>query len=94
MKDLASKEIHRLGDVNNVGAAISSTKQTFAKIGGKPIATNGDDVEDHGDGIHNNAKTANGADWARINGIPINRQGDADTCGHTRASGADFARMD
>ena len=81
-------QIHRLGDENDAGAAITSTKQTLVSVGGQPIATDGDPIAGHGIGEHASPVTANGNTLVTIGGIPINRQGDADSCGHVRDTGA------
>lgn len=79
--------VHRLGDTNTAGAEITSTKQTTVIAGGKPVATDGDPVAGHGVGVHASPVTANGDSTVLINGVPVNSQGDADSCGHTRAAG-------
>lgn len=80
-------EIHRLGDLNTAGAAITSTKQTTVLVGGKPVATDNDPVAGHGVGVHASPVTANGSPTVTIGGIPVNRKGDEDSCGHPRAAG-------
>lgn len=80
--------IERRGDVNTAGAAITGTKQSTVFANNILVATNGDPVAGHGKGIHRAPSTANGSSTVFISGIPINRIGDSDTCGHTRASGS------
>ena len=81
-------ETQRLGDPNDAGAVITSTKQTFMKVGGQPVATDGDPVAPHGLPPHASPVTANGSSKVKINGVPINRKEDADSCGHVRAGGS------
>jgi len=88
-----TNQIHRLGDENDAGAKIESTKQTFVKVGGEPVATDGDPVEGHGLSPHANPKTANGTAFVKIGGIPINRQNDDDSCGHTRDVGSPAVKI-
>ena len=78
-------EVQRQGDVNDAGAAITSTKQTTVTVAGQPIATDGDPVAPHGLPPHAAPTTANGCATVLIGGVPVNRSGDADTCGHVRA---------
>ena len=37
---------------------------------------------------HTNVSTANGSSTVKSGGVPVNRTGDADSCGHTRAGGS------
>jgi uncharacterized Zn-binding protein involved in type VI secretion len=78
--------INRLTDVNTASAAVTSTGQTFATVAGQYIATNGDPVAGHGIPPHASPVTANGLSWFTISGIPVNVNGNADSCGHTRNS--------
>lgn len=88
-----SNQIHRLGDRNDAGAAITSTKQTFVKVGGQPVATDGDPVAGHGIPPHSSPTTANGTTFVKIGGIPINRQNDSDSCGHKRNQGSSSVKI-
>jgi uncharacterized Zn-binding protein involved in type VI secretion len=76
--------IHRLGDTNDAGAEITSTKQTTVKIAGQFVATDGDPVAAHGIGEHASPETANGCATVKINDVPINHTGNEDSCGHVR----------
>ena len=51
-------QIHRKDDENDAGAKITSTKQTAVKVGGQPVATDGDPVA--GPVIRVRTETANG----------------------------------
>lgn len=83
----SGKDIHRLGDPNTAGADVISTKQGTVFAGGQLVATDGDPVEPHDVGIHSNPYTDNGSSTVFCVGIPVNRKGDPDTCGHPRAVG-------
>lgn len=78
--------INRVTDPNTGGGVVVSTSQTFCKANGQYIATNGDSVSSHGVSPHDSPVTANGLSWFKINGIPVNVNGNADSCGHTRNS--------
>ena len=76
--------VHRNGDANNGGGIVSSNRNV--RVNGQPISVDGDSVSAHG--LHTGVKTANGSSSVLANGKPVNRQGDADTCAHTRSSGS------
>ncbi|ORE90545.1 hypothetical protein ATO13_22606 [Stappia sp. 22II-S9-Z10] len=80
--------VHRLTDTNDAGAPVIGTKQTFFRDNGQPVATDGDQVASHTPFFppHNAPVTTSGAPGFRINGIPVNRVGDPDDCGHARAA--------
>jgi len=79
---------HRLNDVNDAGAAIISIAQGTVYINNLLASIDGSEVEGHGTGEHSSPNTTNGSSTVFIGGIPVNRQGDADTCGHGRAAGS------
>ena len=81
-------QIHRKDDENDAGAKITSTKQTAVKVGGQPVATDGDPVAGHGLPPHASPETANGNQFVKIGGIPVNRKGHEDSCGHVRDQGS------
>ena len=83
---MALEKVHRLGDPNTAGAAVTATKQSFCFVNGEPMATDGDPVASHGPPPHAAPVTANGSPGTFINGVPVNGVGDADTCGHARAA--------
>ena len=72
-------QIHRKDDENDAGAKITSTKQTAVKVGGQPVATDGDPSRPLGYPV--SPETANGNQFVKIGGIPVNRQGHEDSCG-------------
>lgn len=80
--------MHRQGDPNTVGAVIISTNQSTVFANGILISVNDSPVAGHGLPPHASPFTANGSSTVFAEGIPVNRQGDSDTCGHSRASGS------
>lgn len=83
-----SKPVHRLGDPNEDGAAVTDIAQGTVFANNMLVSVDGSTVEGHGLGEHASPVTANGSATVFIGGIPVNRQGDADTCGHPRADGS------
>lgn len=79
---------HRLNDPDDAGAAITGIPQGTVFVNNQPASIDGSSVAGHGRGEHSGPKTANGSPTVFIANIPANRQGDADTCGHARASGS------
>ena len=86
--------VHRIGDANNAGGAVTSTPQGSFFVNGILAAVDGSIGTAHPPcptiTIHcaGNWTTANGAGSFLVEGIPINREGDADTCGDVRAAGS------
>lgn len=81
-----TKPVHRLGDVNDGGGDIANTVQNTVFANNLPVAVDGSVVNGHG--LHFPTSTANGSPTVFINGIPVNRQGDEDECGHARDQGS------
>jgi len=81
-------QVHRMGDPNDAGAPIVSVPQSTVFVNGRIGSVDGSSVAGHGKNVHSSPKTANGSATVFFGGIPANRQGDADTCGHTRTSGS------
>ena len=54
---------------------------------GEKVATNDDSVAGHGIGVHAAPVTKNGSSTVIAEGEPVNRKGDADSCGHERNAG-------
>jgi len=79
--------IHRLGDVNTAGAPILFAKAITVVSAGAPVGTTGDPVAGHGLPPHSSPVTGPGSPIVLAQGVPVNRQGDVDTCGHLRATG-------
>ena len=81
-----SPAINRLTDPNTGGGIVLSTSQTFVRVNGQTVATNGDPVSNHGPPPHDAPLTANGVGFFTINGIPVNTNISQNTCGHLRNS--------
>ena len=80
--------VHRLGDYNEDGAEVYDIPQGTVYANGLLVSVDGSKVEEHDTGEHNHPETANGSPTVFIGGIPVNRQGDADTCEDERAEGS------
>ena len=82
---------HRMGDANTGGGTITTIPQSTVFANSKVLAVNGSKGTGHGIGIHavNAWDTANGSSTVNAGGIPVNKEGDADTCAsHTRTGGS------
>ena len=77
-------EIQTLDSPNDAGAVVTATSVVTVFALGKTVATDDDGVEGHGIGAHAAPVTKNGSSTVFAEGEPINRKGDADSCGHTR----------
>ena len=80
----------RMTDANNGGGTISSVPQSTVYANSKLLSVNGSSVTTHGTdpAVHSGATTANGSSTVFAGGTAVNRTGDADSCGHTRAGGS------
>jgi len=89
-----ARMVHRLTDPNTAGGAVTqAVLQQTVFANNLLVRVNGSCVTAHPPFIPPHAptclpKTANGAFTVLINNIPVNRQGDPDTCGHARAAGS------
>jgi len=83
-------KIQRIGDANVAGGVITSVVQPYTYINGILVSVDGSPVSPHKPFSvpHIAPTTANGSANLFIQGIPVNREGDADTCGHARADGS------
>ena len=70
--------------------------QDFVDINGDLISVDGSPVSGHPPflGPHVAPVTANGSDFFTIDGLAVNAMGDADSCGHGRATGSDFVFLE
>lgn len=81
-------------DVNSGGGAITSIPQSSVYVNNLLVSVNGSIGTSHppcpDPSIHcaGNWETANGSPDVFIENIPVNREGDADTCGHVRVNGS------
>ena len=85
------KPAQRNGDANNAGGVINSIPQSNVFCNSELLSVDGSKGTGHPLGPPHAAgvwSTANGNTKVRCNSIPVNRQGDADTCGHTRSGGS------
>lgn len=80
--------IQRIGDKNTGGGAVLNVPQSSVSANNILIAINTSQVSGHGYGKHKRPNTANGSTTVSINNKPVNKTGDLDTCGHSRASGS------
>lgn len=78
--------VHRLGDENDGGGVIESIAQGTVFVNGQLASIDGSSVSGHD--LHLPTTTANGSTTVFIGGIPVNRLGDPDECGHNRAEGS------
>jgi len=78
--------VHRQGDSNDGGGVIDSVAQGTVYVNQQLASVDGSGVSGHD--LHLPTATANGSATVFIGGIPANRQGDADECGHGRAAGS------
>ena len=80
--------IHRQFDKNAQGALIIKVIQSSVYANRMPVSVNGSIVKGHGVGPHFSPKTANGSKNVFVEGLPVNKTGDKDTCTHPRALGS------
>lgn len=88
-------QTHRIGDCNDAGGCVTSTPNGTVYADNILIAVNGAIGTSHAPcpapsppHCAGNWTTANGGPTVFAENIPINKTGDADTCGHTRAAGS------
>ena len=84
-------KVARMGDLNSGGGIILTIPQSTVFANGKLISVDGSRGTGHPVGpphALNVWLTANGSSTVTINNIPVNDQGDADTCTHVRVGGS------
>jgi len=81
-------QVHRQFDTNTAGAEITEVIQSSVYVNNLLASVDGSFVQGHGRGRHSRPLTANGSNNVFIENIPVNRQGDDDTCGHSRNIGS------
>ena len=82
---------HRMGDLNTGAGVITSIPQSTVFCNTSLLAVNGSKGTSHPTGPPHSAgtwETANGSATVTAGGIPVNKEGDADTCTHTRTGGS------
>lgn len=77
--------VQRMGDVNDGGGIIDDIPQSTVYVNGELLAVDGSTGTPHGDG---DWETANGNTTVLINGLPVNTDGNEDSCGHIRIDGS------
>ena len=77
-----------VGDANAAGGVVQGSVQGTVYIDGRLVAVNGSPVSPHWPFRfpHVGTVTTSGSTQVLINGIPVNRVGDPDSCGHPRAT--------
>ena len=78
--------VHRLFDKNTARAEIVKVAQSSVYANNLLVSVDGSKVAPHL--LHRAPFTARGSRNVYIENIPVNRQGDADTCKHPRATGS------
>jgi len=89
--------VQRQGDTNSAGGAATSGVASV-RVNGKPVVVNATSVSAHAPWgrphpPHAGPTTTGGSATVRAGGIPVNRTGDADTCGHARVGGSPNVRV-
>ena len=83
--------VHRIGDPNSGGGVILSTTQGSVYVNGTLASTDGSVVSGHNPPVPPHVpltNTTSGSSTVSFEGIPVNRDGDPDACGHARAGGS------
>lgn len=91
--------VQRQGDSNTEGGAATGGVASV-RVNNKSVVVNGTGVSPHAPwknasahAPHESATTAGGVGSVRAGGIPINVDGNADTCGHARTGGSGDVRV-
>lgn len=87
-----NKPVHRQDDPNDAGGVVQTPSQDFVFDQDKLVSVDGSPVTPHPPFVppHDAPVTANGSSFVFINDIPVNFEGNADSCGHARAAGSDL----
>jgi len=89
--------VQRQGDPNGSGG-VNTSGVASVRVNSRPIVVPGISVTPHpccgqnGCGIHCSAVTSGGSGSVRAGGKPVIRDGDSDTCGHSRVAGSSTVR--
>jgi uncharacterized Zn-binding protein involved in type VI secretion len=59
-------------------------------VDGMPICVEGNPIQSHGQGDHNNAIMTNGSSFFIVNGIPVCTEASQASCGHTPTGSSTF----
>ena len=74
--------------VDSAGGIILGGNNSHVFVNSSLAAVVGDTVASHGDAPHSAPTLTTGSPTVFINGIPVCRQGDSASCGHTISSGS------
>ncbi len=85
-----ARNVARMTDANSGGGVITTIPQSTVFANSLLVSINGSIGTDHGKNQHNAGRwrTANGSSNVFIQGTPVNRQSDADSCSHSRVGGS------
>jgi uncharacterized Zn-binding protein involved in type VI secretion len=80
----------RFGDANSGGGTIGAVTNNKVYVNSKLISIDGSIVTSHGSfpNVHAGATTANGSSTVKVGGLGVNKENDADSCGHVRIGGS------
>ena len=84
-------KVARMGDLNSGGGIIQTIQQSTVFANGKLISVDGSRGSGHPVGpphALNAWTTTNGSSTVSIEGIPVNDEGDPDSCTHVRVDGS------
>jgi len=91
--------VARMQDANSGGGIIQTIPQSFVRVDGRLVAVIGSRGSAHPPCPDDNAhcagvwQTTRGAPAVRIDGIPVIRATDPDSCGHVRVGGSPTTRI-
>ena len=89
-----AKRVHRMNDWNSAGGTITSIPQGTVYANNLLVAVDGSIGTGHPPcpipsiHCHSNWDTAEGRNTVFAHNIPVNCEGDSDTCGHPRINGS------
>lgn len=80
--------VSRVG-VDTAGGVITGPGCISVFVNGAPTSVLGDTIKSHGDSPHSSAKMVGSSVTVFAGGLPICREGDDASCGHTATGSAD-----
>ena len=80
--------VQRMGDSNDAGGQIDEINQSTVFANGLLISIDGSLGTDHAGDPRGSWTTANGIATVTIGGVPVNVEGNQDTCTHVRVGGS------
>jgi hypothetical protein len=92
---MAQKKLHRDTDSNDGGGILDLILQTWVFDEGLLVSVNGSLGTGHAPSPHayHEWETTGGSDFVTIDGIPVNIETQADTCGHVRENGSSLTDL-